>query len=433
MEGLTHRLQQICANNVSALKRKQSNPSIQVDLLSCTEVVEEINTLIRDANAKIEQQNEVFHTQAQKKESLVLQIWRRFGENTKDLFSSYRTDTEVLKKKIDGLKESITKKEARIAELEAKIRAEEAKISDINQAIHGINGLLSSFGYVGFSLKEATKTGFYEIVRPNGDDAKNTLSEGEKSFVTFLYFYHLIKGSFDESGASAERVVVFDDPVSSLDANVLGIVATLIRSAMSGMKQDGTHIKQMFVLTHNAYFHQQLTFPLRGGAGDHGLSKAYFVVRKSGQFSDIASHQDTNPVQSTYDLLWAELRRDRPSCITVQNVMRRILEHYLQFYSSMNFDKLLDKFQDGRERVIFMSLISWLHDGSHSIADDINVVVSNEEVSQYMNVFHKVFFFLDQEEHYKKFMKEAYQELIVPVSHDEQVGAEVVEPVEVGA
>lgn len=430
VERLSHRLQQTCAGNLAALKRKQNNPSIQIDLQSCIELVDEINVLIENANAKIEQHNEIFHSQAQKKENLVLQIWRLFGESTKDLFASYKEGTENLAKKIAGLEDSITTKKARITELEANIRAEEAKISDINQAIHGINRLLSSFGYVGFSLVKATKKGFYEIVRPNGDDAKTTLSEGEKSFVTFLYFYHLIKGSFDESGASADRVVVFDDPVSSLDANVLGIVATLIRSVMSGMKKNGTHIRQIFILTHNAYFHQQLTFPLKRGAGDHTLSQAYFIVRKSGQFSDITSHQDVNPVLSTYDLLWAELRQDNPSCITVQNVMRRILEHYLQFYSGMNFDKLLGKFQDGNERAIFMSLISWLHDGSHSIADDINVVVSNEEVHQYMTVFHKVFCFLDQEEHYKQFMQEAYRELPALDPNDEGMVSEAAELVE---
>ena len=51
-----------------------------------------------------------------------------------------------------------------------------------------------------------------------------------RNFVSFLYFYHLLKGSWSESGVTTDRVVVIDDPVSSLDADVLFIVSTLIRA-----------------------------------------------------------------------------------------------------------------------------------------------------------------------------------------------------------
>ncbi len=93
---------------------------------------------------------------------------------------------------------------------------------------------LLSFGFSSFSLAESEKEGFYKIVRPNGEDAKETLSEGEKTFITFLYFYHLLKGSNTESGITENRIVVFDDPVSSLDSDILFIVSSLIKKLFKG-------------------------------------------------------------------------------------------------------------------------------------------------------------------------------------------------------
>jgi len=49
----------------------------------------------------------------------------------------------------------------------------------------------------------------------------DSLSEGEISFVTFLYFYFLIRGTQNAADTVDDRVIVFDDPVSSLDNDVL--------------------------------------------------------------------------------------------------------------------------------------------------------------------------------------------------------------------
>ncbi|MFD2879946.1 AAA family ATPase [Paenibacillus rhizoplanae] len=65
------------------------------------------------------------------------------------------------------------------------------------------------------------RRGTTKIVREDGKDAKDTLSEGEKTFITFLYFYQLLKGSNDISEIMTDKVVVIDDPISILDSSVL--------------------------------------------------------------------------------------------------------------------------------------------------------------------------------------------------------------------
>jgi wobble nucleotide-excising tRNase len=84
-----------------------------------------------------------------------------------------------------------------------------------------INKILEKFGFVGFRLQASKEKLYYSILRSDGTTVGNTLSEGEKTFIAFLYFYHLLNGSQDENdgGINSDRIVVFDDPISSLDSN----------------------------------------------------------------------------------------------------------------------------------------------------------------------------------------------------------------------
>src|SRR5690606_36938897 len=137
---------------------------------------------------------------------------------------------------IKSLGEQIDKRAEELEAKNAEIGESERKITSIKPTIDAINKLLKSFGFVNFYLVESAENGFYEVKRPGGEDAKHTLSEGEKPFITFLYFYHLIGGSFSASGATTDRIVVFDDPVSSLDADILFIVCNLIKGIVNEMR-----------------------------------------------------------------------------------------------------------------------------------------------------------------------------------------------------
>ena len=91
--------------------------------------------------------------------------------------------------------ESLTnQKEQKLNEYKSQnsaIKTLEKDATSIQPTIDAINDLLKSFGFTGFCLAKSEKERFYKIQRPDGTNAKETLSEGEKTFITFLYFYHL--------------------------------------------------------------------------------------------------------------------------------------------------------------------------------------------------------------------------------------------------
>jgi wobble nucleotide-excising tRNase len=196
---------------------------------------------------------------AQKKE-LISQIWKRILEDSKTAAQGIITKKTGIEAAISGISNGLQKKQDEVQAVSQEIETLERKITSIKPTLEDINKSLLSFGFSNFSLTESDTSGFYKIIRADGSNAKETLSEGEKSFITFLYFYQLIKGSFETSGSTTQRVVVFDDPVSSLDSDVLFIVCNLIKGVIAEIEEANASLKQIFILTHNVYFHKEITF-----------------------------------------------------------------------------------------------------------------------------------------------------------------------------
>ena len=112
-----------------------------------------------------------------------------------------------------------------------------------------------------------------------------------------------------------------------------------------------------------------------------------------------------NPIQSSYELLWQELKSENvKSSITVQNIMRRIIENYFKLLGKYGDDDLIQKFGTKEEQEICKSLISWINDGSHSINDDLFVELQDRTIENYKNVFKEIFILTNHEGHYNMMM-----------------------------
>jgi wobble nucleotide-excising tRNase len=385
-------------------KRSESSQSIELDFLE--NVLTEIKKLIDSANSSIREHNKMVSNLAQEKSDLTEQIWKYLLENEiKDDLATYKSKRDGLEKAIVSITKQITNKKSAKRTKENEIKKLEKDTTSIQPTINGINDLLKSFGFNSFFLAKSENERFYKIQRPDGTDAKETLSEGEKSFITFLYFYHLLKGSEYESGMTTDRVVVFDDPVSSLDSDILFVVCSLIKGLFDEVRNNNGHIKQIFVLTHNVYFHKEVTFnPKRSGQALN--EETFWTVRKSSQLSKIKKH-DTNPIKTSYELLWLEVKNADRSNLTIQNILRRILENYFKILGSIEPDTICDFFE-GKDKLICKSLFSWVNDGSHFVHDDLYISLDELMISNYLRVFSDIFIKTGHEAHYNMMMGEAF-------------------------
>lgn len=394
--------------NRQRLASKRKEPSQIVELESISNVVSTIKSLIDAANVSVAEHNEMVGNLTQERSKLTAQAWKYLIDvELKADFAAYDTKRDGLTKAIAGMTAKIDTTTTDKRTKAAEIRTLEKETTSIQPTIDGINALLSSFGFRGFSLAKTDSGMCYKLVRPDGSDAKETLSEGEKTFVTFLYFYHLLKGSDSETGMTTDRVVVIDDPVSSLDSDILFIVGSLIKGLFDEVRAGTGHIKQIFVLTHNVYFHKEVTFnPRRSNNEAMKSEETFWVVRKSDLSSKVEKH-NTNPIKTSYELLWSEVRRPDRSNLTIQNTLRRILENYFKILGGVDPDKICGLFE-GREKLIGKSLFSWVNDGSHFAHDDLYVSIDDSVVETYLKVFKAIFEKSDHLAHYKMMMGDAY-------------------------
>ncbi|MCC6930952.1 MAG: AAA family ATPase [Gemmatimonadaceae bacterium] len=393
-------------NQRLAGKKKEASQVVELEPLGSVALA--VTALIDSANSSIADHNRMVANLGAERKSLTAQVWRFVLEELKTDLAAFKTAKDGLSKAISNLNDQIATATQERSQKTTEIQNLEKQTTSVQPTINAINALLSSFGFHAFALAKAANGTSYKLVRQDGTDAKTTLSEGEKNFVTFLYFYHLLKGSHQESGMTADRVVVFDDPVSSLDSDILFIVGSLIKGLFEEVRGASGHVRQVFVLTHNVYFHREITFNPRRSKDQAMNEETFWVARKSGAVSMLDGHS-TNPIKTSYELLWSEVRNPNRSSLTIQNTLRRILENYFKILGGVDPDQICTKFE-GKEKLICKSLFSWVNAGSHHALDDLFVSSAEATVDVYLQVFMEIFRKSDHWAHYRMMMGDAYVE-----------------------
>ncbi|AYG59924.1 AAA family ATPase [Rhizobium jaguaris] len=389
--------------NAQHIGRKRAEPSVKIILEGVAATIDTLNAIAAEANQKIDAHNALIDNIVSEREKLISEIWRYIVDEAKLPLEAYKTARLALTNAISGLTTGIAAKERERNEKSARLQELERQVTSVQPTVNAINSLLDSFGFRNFKLATAHEGDrFYTVIRSDGSEARETLSEGEKTFIVFLYFYYLISGSVSESGITTNRIVVIDDPVSSLDSDILFIVSSLIKKLFAKVQEPASTLKQVFVLTHNIYFHKEVAFDPKRSGGERRNFETFWVVRKKDDYSVIEGHLH-NPIRTSYEMLWQEVRNENRSMLTIQNTLRRILENYFTILGNMDKDKIIDKFV-GQDQQICNSLFSWVNDGSHNAYEDLYLACDSTTVERFLAVFKQVFAVTEQSAHYDMMM-----------------------------
>ncbi|MDQ0253934.1 wobble nucleotide-excising tRNase [Evansella vedderi] len=388
--------------NKLLIEQKQKEPSRVIELVRLSSLITDVNTEISEANLKVNKYNEMIRNLKVEKENLIKDMWRFIAEKNKPNIEEFNKKMKTLERIMGNLDRKRKNKDTYKEKHQKDLLELQEQSTSVEHSVNEINKTLRSFGFKNFQLATTGEKGNYKIVRENGEEVKDTLSEGEKTFITFLYFYQLLNGSNSKEEIVTDKIVIIDDPISSLDSNVLFMVSTLVRQLMFEMKEKTSDIKQLFIFTHNIYFHKEITF--NQGKKSYGEG-GFWIVRKIDDVTSIQQYEE-NPIKTSYELLWKELKnRGNHSVVSIQNVMRRILENYFKFFGNINLDELENKFEL-EEKMICRSLISWINDGSHYISEDLYVENNEVLVGRYMDVFKNIFYSQGHEGHFDMMMGE---------------------------
>ncbi|RDY78226.1 AAA family ATPase [Helicobacter pylori] len=385
-------------------KGKEMSRSFKLE--STKNEIKEIRDLIDTANQQIANHNEIIKDTKNQKKNCVEQTWKFLVNEFKSDIQEYNKKYCGLEKGINNLEKAISENQEEVKKLENEIKELEKNMVSIKPIVNEINTLLKGYGFTNFGLACTEYEKFYRIQREDGQLVGETLSEGEVTFITFLYYYHLAKGSLKENDISKNKVLVIDDPISSLDSNILFMVSVLVKDLMKETMEEKTNIKQIIILTHNTYFYKEITleYDLKCYQGKY----SFWIIKKDNNVSKIKDYKE-NPIKNSYELLWQEVKQakeNNASWVSLQNVMRRIIEYYFRILGDFKHnDSLSECFENIEEERVCNSFISWFNDGSHGISDDLFVQSQDTSIETYLKVFEKIFKETGHEAHYKMMMR----------------------------
>ncbi len=402
LAALIIKIESCAAGNKSKLEKKEKEQKESISLEPISNLITLAIAEVSGCQAAITEYNAMISNIKQGRIDLSSEVWKFIVEEM-------RTELESRVKRLDGVKRGIESIQAKISTcdtailgFEQEIKTREAQISSVEHSVNEINRILRSFQFKGFALEKAIIPGHYKLIRPDGTEVKDSLSEGESTFISFLYFFQLLNGSTERSGIESPRIVVIDDPISSLDSNVLFIVSSLVKQVIRRCLKNEANFEQVFVSTHNIYFQKEISY--KGSRDSISTNESFWIIRKINEQSEIAVY-DRNQVSTSYELLWKEVRDpSRINAATIFNTIRRILEYYFKIIGSINYEEEVEKFEI-EDKQVARALIGWINDGSHFVNDDLLIESEMETSSRYLEVFKMIFDRLGHISHYNMMMK----------------------------
>lgn len=385
--------------NIQAISNKVASPSICVSLESTSGLLAQLNDVVTTEQHKIDAINRKVKDKKNVLEQIKTRFWNCFRNDSDRLITETKKAYDVIDKQKDEKRQALELIRGK-AKVHREVLAEsKAKITNIDQSVDSINGLLNTLGLKGFTVvREDGDLPQYRLQRPDQQvEVFKTLSEGEKTLISFLYFLEVCNGELDGKGGKlkSNRIIVIDDPISSLSHNYIYDVASLIYRRVLNPKE---RFKQVFILTHNLFFFHEMLKHLKK-ADEYSL----FRITKAAH-SAILPMKETD-VQNDYQSFWQTIKDaldGRTTASVIPNMMRNILEYYFNFVHRQEKlqQALLELAEDDAE---FRALYRYVNRESHS--DAINITDFGEiDPTHYVARFRQVFVKTGFEEHYDKMM-----------------------------
>lgn len=185
-------------------------------------------------------------------------------------------------------KDDVEEKRKTINELKAQLKDESKGADRVNDYLNNF------FGHQSLFLKAIEESLDGEVSRYRFEVTRNNkkayhLSEGECSLIAFCYFMAKLE---DVETKGSQPIIWIDDPISSLDANHVFFVYSLINAKIATVEQyeDNGEIKererfrQLFISTHNLDF---LKYLKRLPGALNKRSSQYFIVNRVDKSSEV--------------------------------------------------------------------------------------------------------------------------------------------------
>jgi Uncharacterized protein conserved in bacteria len=391
------KMQNIIKNNLSKISDKLKSPSSKFELISTKEVLDEINVIIKKINVEIAEYNRKIENKEAVLNKLKSEFWSIMRWN-------YDVDICEYVKFMKEIDDNVNKVNLEIKQLENKIRVQEGIVSEqqkniinIEEAIININNGLINLGIEDFHIeKYSSQDALYQIVRNNTEiKVFQTLSEGEKMVISFLYFIELCKGRNIEKGGHVKKIIVIDDPISSLSHIFVFNIGRMIHQEFLRSKKH----EQIFVLTHSLYFFYELVCMNKDDRKEQ--QKLFRLVKgNNGSALCVMKYEE---IQNDYQSYWSIVKDKQQPAALIANCMRNIIEYFFNFVEKKDLNNVFQK-NELKDNNRYQAFNRYVNRESHSLGQNI-LDYKEFNYDDFREGFRLVFKEAGYEEHYKRMIK----------------------------
>lgn len=403
-KGFQILLQQLL-NKIKEPSLKVQPESLQEPLFLLQNEVDAFNTRVRDNNRLAE-------NFTQEKQSLYADVMAHLRGICEEFFIERDRQLGELQNEINSRLRDGGILEANKKQLDDETNALTGQLSDIQPTIDSINTNLRLLGITGFEIIcHDAEMKLYRLRRgsePEKSEVFKSLSEGEKTMVSFLYFIESCSGSLiPETIHPENKLIVIDDPISSLSHNYIYEVAALIKRKI--IKSGAA--RHVVILTHNMFFFQEVLLNSGRLQDNREAPVNWSLLRiiKSDYSScvKLSMHEMLNEYQALWQTL-KDVRDGKTQPVVLFNTMRNILEYYFSFACKTEklkeaLESLASEHSDAGEYDSFYRAIN-----RHSHSDGRNLFSTGViDKERYLSMFRKVFTQTDDDDHYLAMMGES--------------------------
>lgn len=394
-ESLYNSVLSLLSGNSSRIADKLKNPSQKVHLDISTQVIADCNAFINSVNQQILAHNSKIDNKDNAIADIKKQFWEIMRWNYDHTITAYQTNELVIGRKVKEIQTAIISIENELRRHRSIIAEQQKLTVNIDEAVSNINSGLLELGIDSFRLAKHSDI-FYSLVRDNQDgNTFQTLSEGEKMIITFLYFIEQCTGKIEATDTAQKKIVVIDDPISSLSHIYVFNVGQLIKRHFIGKN---SKYEQVFILTHCLYFFYELSFRDKQ---DRDVHQSSFRIAKNSDGSEIfPMHYEE--VQNDYQTYWRVIKEEGQAPALIANCMRNIIEFFFGFIEKSQLGDVFNKAELKADK--YQAFYRYVNRESHSISQNI-FDIKEFDYQAFKDAFKLVFEISGYEKHYNKMMK----------------------------
>jgi len=380
--------------NIQKVENKILHPQEEIILTPVTEETDLLNDIITQINRRIIEYNKSITNRKSSLDNVKKIFWEQMRRDyTQTIEGDERALKSYTSKKIT-LKNEASIIESELSTIRSRLVDLRKKTVNIDASIDAINSKLLDLGISGFSIEKFDNS-MYRLAREEKNNKVfRSLSEGEKTLISFLYFIERCHGSLDPSKSTSAKSVVIDDPISSLSHIYIFNIGQYIKKEFI----NNNAYSQVIVLTHSLYFFYELTFTKKE---DRDQKQELLRLVKTPKGTEIKNMR-YEEIQNDYQTYWTTVKDPNQQPALIANCMRNIIEHFFAFVRKRDFNNVfqLPELADDK----FKSFNRYMNRESHSLGQNI-FDIKEFDYGRFIEGLRLVFENCGYGDHYKAMIK----------------------------